>query len=58
MMLIDMTSELSPLLNGMSVLLVVSALAIFAEPASHVLSKWFRTLNRPRIARPAVGHSR
>lgn len=58
MMLIDMTSELAPLINGLNVLLVVSALAIFAEPASHMLSKWFRTLNRPRMTRPAVGHSR
>ena len=59
MMLIDMTSELKPLIDGMIALLVVSGLAVFAEPASHVVATWFRTFTGPRVGRrPAMGHSR
>lgn len=59
MMPIDMTVQMAPMINGMIVLLVVSAVAVFAEPASRVLSAWFRSGNRPRtMARPAMGHSR
>lgn len=59
MMLIDMTSELKPLIDGMIALLVVSGLAVFAEPASRVVATWFRTLTGPRVGtRPSMGHSR
>lgn len=59
MMLIDLTTELTPMINGLNVLLVAAALALFAEPASRALRTWFRGLSGPRvIARPAMGHSR
>jgi len=60
MMFIDMTTELSPILYGMNVLLFVSALAVLAEPASRSLRNWTRTFTRPRLAvgGPAMGHSR
>jgi hypothetical protein len=59
MLFIDMTTELSPILYGMNVLLFLSALAVLAEPASHLLRKWTRTFRRPRLSvgGPAVGHS-
>ena len=60
MMFIDMTAELSPLLYAMNALLVVSALAVAAQPAARALRNWTRTFQPPRIAinRPALGHSR
>ncbi len=60
MMVIDMTAELSPLLYGMNALLVMSALALLAEPASRALRNWTRTFTRPRltVGGPALGHSR
>jgi len=60
MMFIDMTTELSPILYGMNVLLFVSALAVLAEPASRSLRNWTRTFTRPRltVGGPAMGHSR
>jgi hypothetical protein len=60
MMFIDMTGEFVPVFYAMNALLVVAALAVAAEPMAHVLRRWTRTLQRPRISfhRPALGHSR
>lgn len=59
-MLIDMTAELSPILYAMNALLVVSAVALAAEPMARALRKWLRTLPRLRITveRPALGQTR
>jgi hypothetical protein len=55
---IDVTVPLAPLLYGVNALLVVSALAILAQPAGRVLRNWLRTRPRLRVAvhRPALGH--
>lgn len=60
MMFIDLTAEFAPVFHAMNALLVVSALAVAAEPLARVLRRWTHTLRRPRISfdRPALGHSR
>jgi hypothetical protein len=49
MMLIDVTNELAPMLVGLNVALVVSALAIVSNAASSWLQSVWRTA-RPRFA--------
>ena len=58
MMFIDWTPELAPILYGMNALLVISAVAVAAEPMARALRKWTGTLSRPRfhLGRPALGH--
>mgnify|MGYP001005848915 CR=1 FL=1 len=60
MMFIDMTTEFAPILHAMNALLVISALAVAAEPMARVLRDWIRTSQRPSVTfnRPALGHSR
>ena len=60
MMFIDMTAEFAPIFYAMNVLLVVSAVAVAAEPMARALRNWTRTFQRPSISinRPALGHSR
>lgn len=58
MLVIDWTPELAPLFYGMNALLVISAIAVAAEPVARAVRNWTRTLSRPRfsISRPALGH--
>jgi len=55
MMLIDMTNELAPILSGLSIALVVSALAIVSS-ASNTWLRSIRRMSRPRLVlhRPAL----
>jgi nucleoside phosphorylase len=57
MMLIDMTRELSPLLMGFNVVLVISGLGLVA---ASVGTAWMRKLSRPRLTlqRPALAGAR
>ncbi|MEO8602246.1 MAG: hypothetical protein ABI629_06700 [bacterium] len=57
MMLIDMTRELSPILMGFDVALVISAIGLIA---SAVGTDWSRKLTRPRLTlqRPALAGAR
>ena len=53
MMLIDMTNELAPILYGLNVALVASALGVLVS----ALAPWLRSLERPRVptwSRPAM----
>jgi len=58
MLVIDFTRELALLVYGLNALLIVSALAVAAEPMARVVRKWMHTLQRPRftVGRPALGH--
>jgi len=57
MMIIDMTRELSPLLMGLDVALVISGLGLVA---ASVGTAWTRRFSRPRLAirRPALAGAR
>ena len=57
MMFIDMTQELSVLLTGLNVTLLVSGLAVFGNVA---LRTWTRSMSRPRLTlnRPALAGAR
>jgi hypothetical protein len=55
MMLIDMTNELSPILVGLNVALVVSGLGIAAHVAAQSWSQLLgRFDRRPALARPVL----
>jgi hypothetical protein len=55
MMLIDMTNELSPILVGLNVALVVSGLGIAAHVAAESWSQLLgRFDRRPALARPVL----
>jgi len=55
-MFIDMTRDLAPILLGLNVALVVSALAIFGSPAVNTWLRSLRNVERPRLVlhRPAL----
>ena len=57
MMIIDMTHELSHLLTGLNVALVVSGLALFANGVLHFRT---RPITRPRLTltRPVLAGAR
>lgn len=58
MLTIDWTPALTPMIYGLQALLVVSALAVAAEPVARLARQWMQTLSRPRVSvgRPALGH--
>lgn len=60
MMLIDMTSDLMPMVYGMHALFAVAAAAVFAVPVTRMLRRSLQPLieARPTVAQPALGHSR
>jgi hypothetical protein len=51
MMLIDMTKELSPILFGLNVALLVAAAALLGQVA---VNRWFRSLGRFEWRRPVL----
>ncbi|MDX2170772.1 MAG: hypothetical protein SF182_27120 [Deltaproteobacteria bacterium] len=57
MLFIDMTQELSVLLTGLNIALLVSAMALVGNVA---LRTWTRSMSRPRLSldRPALAGAR
>jgi hypothetical protein len=51
MMLIDMTKDLAPILYGLNVALVISAVGLLSRTA---VSTWFRSLGRIERPRPQL----